>query len=144
MENALETFPELRARLQSRSGTMSGGQQQMLALAQAVISRPRYLLADELSFGLAPVVVGRLVPVLQKLAEQGIGILLIEQFTHIALKIADVAYVLERGRICFHGEPGEPRAQSGHPAQRLSGLGATVHPAGRRYETMGSEQHEAS
>jgi branched-chain amino acid transport system ATP-binding protein len=107
IEIALDTFPELRARLQSRSGTMSGGQQQMLALAQAIISRPRYLLADELSFGLAPVVVGRLVPVLQKLAREGIGILLIEQFTHIALKIADVAYVMERGRICFHGEPGE-------------------------------------
>jgi branched-chain amino acid transport system ATP-binding protein len=107
IEVALDTFPELRARLQSRSGTMSGGQQQMLALAQAIVSRPRYLLADELSFGLAPVVVGRLIPVLQKLAQGGIGVLLIEQFTHIALKIADVAYVMERGRICFHGEPGE-------------------------------------
>ena len=107
IEAALETFPELRARLTSRSGTMSGGQQQMLALAQAIISRPHYLLADELSFGLAPVIVGRLVPVLQKLAQQGVGVLLIEQFTHIALKIADVAYVMERGRICFHGEPSE-------------------------------------
>jgi branched-chain amino acid transport system ATP-binding protein len=107
IEGALETFPELRARLQSRSGTMSGGQQQMLALAQAIISRPRYMLADELSFGLAPVIVARLVPVLRKLASEGIGILLIEQFTHIALKIADVAYVMERGRICFYGEPGE-------------------------------------
>jgi branched-chain amino acid transport system ATP-binding protein len=107
IEIALDTFPELRARLQSRSGTMSGGQQQMLALAQAIISRPRYLLADELSFGLAPVVVGRLVPVLQKLAQQGVGVLLIEQFTHIALKIADIAYVMERGRICFCGEPRE-------------------------------------
>ncbi len=86
---------------------MSGGQQQMLALAQAIISRPRYLLADELSFGLAPVVVGRLVPVLQTLAQQGVGVLLIEQFTHIALKIADFAYVMERGRVCFHGEPSE-------------------------------------
>src|SRR5581483_4307807 len=95
IEAALETFPELRARLTSRSGTMSGGQQQMLALAQAIISRPHYLLADELSFGLAPVIVGRLVPVLQKLAQQGVGVLLIEQFTHIALKIADVAYVME-------------------------------------------------
>lgn len=107
IEVVLETFPELRPRLQSRSGTMSGGQQQMLALAQAIISKPRYLLADELSFGLAPVVVARLVPVLQKLAQQGVGVLLIEQFTHIALKIADVAYVMERGKICFHGEPGE-------------------------------------
>ncbi len=107
IEAALETFPELRERLSARSGAMSGGQQQMLALGQAIVAKPRYLLADELSFGLAPVIVARLVPVLQKLAGQGVGVLLIEQFTHIALKIADAAYVMERGRICFAGEPQE-------------------------------------
>lgn len=105
MARALATFPELRERMFVRAGAMSGGQQQMLALAQAIIARPRYLLADELSFGLAPVIVARLVPVLQNLASQGVGVLLIEQFTHIALKIADYAYVMERGRICFSGEP---------------------------------------
>jgi branched-chain amino acid transport system ATP-binding protein len=107
IETALDTFPELRAKLSARSGDMSGGQQQMLALAQAIVAKPRYLLADELSFGLAPVVVARLTPVLQQLAANGIGVLLIEQFTHIALKLAHYAYVMERGRIRFAGEPDE-------------------------------------
>jgi branched-chain amino acid transport system ATP-binding protein len=105
VESALETFPELRAKLASRAGSLSGGQQQMLVLAQAIVDRPRYLLADELSFGLAPVVVARVVPVVTQLAEQGIGVLLIEQFTHIALRLAHHVCVMERGRIRFSGEP---------------------------------------
>jgi branched-chain amino acid transport system ATP-binding protein len=105
MEAALATFPELRGKLDARAGSLSGGQQQMLVLAQAIVDRPRYLLADELSFGLAPVVVARLVPVVSRLAEEGIGILLIEQFTHIALRLAHHVCVMERGRIRFSGEP---------------------------------------
>jgi branched-chain amino acid transport system ATP-binding protein len=105
VESALETFPELRAKLASRAGSLSGGQQQMLVLAHAIVDRPRYLLADELSFGLAPVVVARVVPVVTQLAEQGIGVLLIEQFTHIALRLAHHVCVMERGRIRFSGEP---------------------------------------
>jgi branched-chain amino acid transport system ATP-binding protein len=105
VQRALETFPELKARLAARAGTLSGGQQQMLVLAQAIVSRPRYILADELSFGLAPVVVARLVPVLEAFAAGGIGVLLIEQFTHIALRISHHAYVMERGRIRFSGAP---------------------------------------
>jgi branched-chain amino acid transport system ATP-binding protein len=107
VDTALETFPELRERLQSRAGDLSGGQQQMVALGQAIVAEPRYLIADELSFGLAPIIVDRLVPVLAQLAAQGVGILLIEQFTNIALKLAQHAYVLERGRVVFSGESAE-------------------------------------
>jgi branched-chain amino acid transport system ATP-binding protein len=102
---ALDTFPELKPRLGTRAGALSGGQQQMLVLGQAMVSQPRYILADELSFGLAPVIVARLVPVLEAFAANGIGVLLIEQFTHIALRISHHAYVMERGRICFAGAP---------------------------------------
>jgi branched-chain amino acid transport system ATP-binding protein len=105
VEAALETFPELRAKLASRAGLLSGGQQQMLALAQAIVDRPRFLLADELSFGLAPVVVSRVVPVVTQFANLGVGVLLIEQFTHIALRLAHHVCVMERGRIRFSGGP---------------------------------------
>jgi branched-chain amino acid transport system ATP-binding protein len=105
VDRALETFPELKPRFHARAGTLSGGQQQMVVLGQAVVSEPRYILADELSFGLAPMIVARLVPVLEAFAERGIGVLLIEQFTHIALRISHHAYVMERGYIRFSGEP---------------------------------------
>jgi len=110
VEAALDTFPELRAKLNQRAGSLSGGQQQMVVLAQAIVDRPKYLLADELSFGLAPVIVARLVPVVTRLAEMGVGILLIEQFTHIALRISNHVCVMERGRIRFSGEPDALRA----------------------------------
>ena len=105
VERALETFAELKPRLAVRAGALSGGQQQMLVLAQAIVSQPCYILADELSFGLAPMIVARLVPVLESFAANGVGVLLIEQFTHIALRISHYAYVMERGRIRFAGEP---------------------------------------
>jgi branched-chain amino acid transport system ATP-binding protein len=107
VEAALATFPELKPKLAQRAGSLSGGQQQMVVLGQAIVARPKYLLADELSFGLAPVIVARLVPVITQLAEQGVGILLIEQFTHIALRIAHRVHVMERGHIRFSGEPAE-------------------------------------
>jgi branched-chain amino acid transport system ATP-binding protein len=109
VERALETFPELKTRYTVRAGALSGGQQQMLVLGQAIVSQPRYILADELSSGLAPMIVARLVPVLEAFAAKGVGVLLIEQFTHIALRISHHAYVMERGRIRFSGEPEQLR-----------------------------------
>jgi branched-chain amino acid transport system ATP-binding protein len=99
LEHVLELFGGLRELQDRRAGTLSGGEQQMLALGQALIARPRYLIVDELSLGLAPVVVRRLVPALGAIAEQGVGVLLIEQFTTLALSVATTAHVLVRGQI---------------------------------------------
>lgn len=97
----LELFPELGRRLGARAGTLSGGEQQMVVLAQALVSRPLFLLLDELSLGLAPVVVNRLVPAIRAIAESGIGVLLIEQFATVALGLAGHAHVMEGGRLRF-------------------------------------------
>jgi len=98
-KRVLELFGELSELGDRRAGSLSGGQQQMLALGQAVIGQPRYLIVDELSLGLAPVVVRRLVPALHEIARQGVGVLLIEQFTSLALSVAANAHVLVRGRL---------------------------------------------
>lgn len=100
---ALEMFPELEKRLTNPARALSGGEQQMVVLAQALVSRPQYVIIDELSLGLAPVVVQRLIPTIRAVAEAGIGVLLIEQFATVALAMAERAYVIEGGRIQYSG-----------------------------------------
>jgi branched-chain amino acid transport system ATP-binding protein len=106
---ALELFPELQARLDARARSLSGGEQQMVVLAQALVSQPKFILIDELSLGLAPVVLKRLIPTIRTIAESGVGVLLIEQFATVALGLANRAYVMEGGDIEFSGLASELR-----------------------------------
>jgi len=108
-KQVLELFPQLSQRLAALARTLSGGEQQMVVLAQALISAPQYMLIDELSLGLAPVVVSRLIPVIRTIAESGTGVLLIEQFATVALGLANQAHVMEGGRIRFSGPAAELR-----------------------------------
>jgi len=110
MERVLELFPELKTRLNQAAGDLSGGQQQMVSISQALVVSPRFLLIDELSFGLAPSIVSRLVPVIRDIAASGIGVLLIEQFTQLALALASHVYVMSRGRISYDGGPDNLKA----------------------------------
>ena len=106
---ALELFPELERRFDTTARSLSGGEQQMLVLAQALASQPSVMVVDELSLGLAPVVVKRLMPVIEQVAANGTGVLLIEQFAHVALALATTAYVIEGGEIQYSGTAAELR-----------------------------------
>ena len=103
LDEVYATLPELAERRPQKAGSMSGGQQQMLAIGQALVARPAFVLIDEMSLGLAPLIVKRLMGVLDNLAASGVGVLLIEQFTHLALKHANRAYVMNHGRIVYDG-----------------------------------------
>ena len=125
---ALELFPKLEARWSAQCRLLSGGEQQMVVLAQALVSRPKVMVVDELSLGLAPIVVKSLVPTLEEVARSGVGILLIEQFAHVALSLANQAYVLGGGRIRYHGTAEELKQrpdvlQSAYLRQERSAVG---------------------
>ncbi|HKN39369.1 MAG TPA: ABC transporter ATP-binding protein, partial [Acidimicrobiia bacterium] len=107
LDRALDLFPGLATRLGDRAGLLSGGQQQMLALAQAFVPEPRLLLVDELSLGLAPVVVMELLDVVRRLRDEGVAVVLVEQSAELALRVADRAVFLEKGETRFSGPAGE-------------------------------------
>jgi branched-chain amino acid transport system ATP-binding protein len=108
----MELLPELEKCLGRKAGVLSGGEQQMLAVGRALVSRPRLLLVDEMSLGLAPVIVERLLPILRRVAaDLGAGVLFVEQHVASALKVADRAYVLNHGRMVLEGAASELRDQ---------------------------------
>jgi branched-chain amino acid transport system ATP-binding protein len=107
IERAVSAFAKLGQRLSQLAGTMSGGEQQMLALARAYVQRPRFVLLDEVSMGLAPKVVDDIFDFLTVLAAEGASLLLVEQYVTRALAIADYVYLLNRGQVVFAGEPTE-------------------------------------
>ena len=107
LDGVFGIFPLLAERLPQRAGSLSGGEQQMCAIARGLMSQPRYLLLDEPSLGLAPIVVRQVMGVIATIAKRGIGILLVEQNVAHALKLADYAYVLEQARIALEGPAGD-------------------------------------
>jgi branched-chain amino acid transport system ATP-binding protein len=119
-EAALAFFPELEKHLDKKVGLMSGGQQQMLALGRVLACEPRVLLADELSLGLAPMVVERLLAAVRAAADQGVAVILVEQHVRQALAIADRVHVLRRGRVVLSGDASDFRAAGGQGAESIA------------------------
>ena len=102
-----DRFPQLKERREQLGGTLSGGEQQMLAIGRALMARPKILMMDEPSLGLAPLIVSQIFKIIQQLNEEGVTILLVEQNAHMALKIAHKLYLLEQGMVTFEGSPTE-------------------------------------
>ncbi|WP_242333602.1 MULTISPECIES: ABC transporter ATP-binding protein [unclassified Anaeromyxobacter] len=109
LERVYGLFPRLRERRRQLAGTLSGGEQQMLAIGRALMARPKVMLLDEPSMGLAPVIVQEVFRTIRQLKAEGMTMLLVEQFAKTALEVADYAYVMERGRIAIEGTPAELR-----------------------------------
>ncbi len=107
IDRMFQRFPPLQERTAQLAGTLSGGEQQMLAVARALMSRPRLLLMDEPSVGLAPLVVAEIFSIIRQLHAEGVSIFLVEQNAHMALKVAQHFYLMEQGRVSFSGTPGQ-------------------------------------
>ena len=107
MDKVLELFPRLKERFNQRGGTMSGGEQQMLAIGRALMSKPKLLLLDEPALGLAPIIIQQIFEIVEQLRRDGVTVFLVEQNANQALKIADRAYVLENGRVVMQGSGAE-------------------------------------
>jgi len=111
LERAVDAFPDLGGRLNQAAGTMSGGQQQMLALARAYVSGARVILLDEVSMGLAPIIVDEIFAFLDRIRAEGVSLLVVEQYVNKVLAIADYVYILGRGEVIFAGDTAELAGQ---------------------------------
>jgi branched-chain amino acid transport system ATP-binding protein len=109
VSEAVDLFPVLGTRLRQLAGSLSGGEQQMLALARALMARPKLLMVDEISMGLAPIIVGQLFDALRERAAAGVSLLVVEQYVEAALSLADYVYVMDKGSIVSVGEPADMR-----------------------------------
>jgi branched-chain amino acid transport system ATP-binding protein len=127
LEQVLGIFPRLRERLRQQAGTLSGGEQQMLALGRALLSGPRLLMLDEPSLGLAPLIVKEIFRVVRSLRDRGVSLLVVEQNARVALQVADLAYVVEGGRIVLSGTAADLAADPRVAAAYL-GAGAAPKP----------------
>jgi branched-chain amino acid transport system ATP-binding protein len=121
LERAMELFPRLKERRNQLAGTLSGGEQQMLAMARATMLNPEVVLLDEPSMGLAPILVLEVFRIIERLKAQGVTMLLVEQFAAAALAVADYGYVLENGRISLHGPARQLRDDPAVKAAYLGG-----------------------
>ncbi|MGM9482999.1 ABC transporter ATP-binding protein [Roseateles sp. NT4] len=121
LEKAMELFPRLKERRMQLAGTLSGGEQQMLAMARATMLNPEVVLLDEPSMGLAPILVEEVFRIIESLKARGVTMLLVEQFAAAALKVADYGYVLENGRIAVHGAAEKLRNDPAVQAAYLGG-----------------------
>jgi branched-chain amino acid transport system ATP-binding protein len=124
LQSVYAAFPRLQERLGQRAGSMSGGEQQMLAIGRALMSAPRLIMVDEVSQGLAPVVVQEVYRQLKRLSAQGMTVLMVEQNARLAFELATQVYVMEQGCVVAHG-PTETVAQSVHVRNAYLGLDAT-------------------
>ncbi len=123
LERAMELFPRLKERRNQQAGTLSGGEQQMLAMARAVMLNPDVVLLDEPSMGLAPILVEEVFKIISRLKSEGVTMLLVEQFAAAALNVADYGYVLENGRISVHGPADRLKNDPAVKAAYLGGAG---------------------